>query len=156
MNEALDVAREGLEKGEVPIGCVVAKGDGAIIARGHNELNASQNKTAHAEMVTFGRTAGKVSTDATDLILVSTLEPCVMCLGASMEAAVDTILFGLAAPTDGGRKRVRPPVSPDSQMPRILGSILYKESQKLLERFLKGNPANPAQVKFVKELLALS
>jgi HAD superfamily hydrolase (TIGR01509 family) len=129
MKEALAVAREGLNAGEVPIGCVIARGDGTIVARGHNELNASQNKTAHAEMVTFARAAGKIPTESKELILVSTLEPCVMCLGASMEAAVDTILFGLSAPTDGGRKRVRPPVSPESQMPRILGGILPDESR---------------------------
>jgi len=156
MKAALAIAREGLDAGEVPIGCVIARGDGTIIARGHNELNASQNKTAHAEMVTFARAAGKISTDTKDLILVSTLEPCVMCLGASMEAAVDTVLFGLSAPTDGGRKRVRPPVSPESQMPRILGGILSDESRDLLKEFLKRDSANPAQVKFVRELLALT
>jgi HAD superfamily hydrolase (TIGR01509 family) len=155
MREALAAAKEGLEKGEVPIGCVIARGDGKVIARGHNELNASQNKTAHAEMVTFNRTAGKLPTDARDLILVSTLEPCVMCLGAAMEAAVDTILFGLRAPTDGGTKRVSPPLSPESQMPRILGKVLADDSRKLLEQFLKSAPANPMQVKFVRQLLAL-
>jgi HAD superfamily hydrolase (TIGR01509 family) len=156
MKDALVVARQGLNAGEVPIGCVIARGDGTIVARGHNELNASQNKTAHAEMVTFAHAAGKMPTDSKDLILVSTLEPCVMCLGASMEAAVDTILFGLQAPTDGGRKRVRPPVSPESQMPRILGGVLSNESRDLLKEFLKRNPANPVQVKFVRELVAMA
>jgi HAD superfamily hydrolase (TIGR01509 family) len=156
MNEALALARQALEVGEVPIGCVIARGDGAIIASAHNELNVSQNKTAHAEMVAFRRTAGKVPTDAQDLILASTLEPCVMCLGAAMEAAVDTILFGLCAPSDGGRKRVRPPVSPESQMPRILGGVLGEESRRLFEKFLKTNPSNPSQVKFVRELLTLT
>jgi HAD superfamily hydrolase (TIGR01509 family) len=155
MREALAAAKEGLERGEVPIGSVIARGDGMVIARGHNELNASQNKTAHAEMVTFNRTAGKLPTDARDLILVSTLEPCVMCLGAAMEAAVDAILFGLNAPTDGGRKRVSPPVSPESQMPRILGNVLAADSRKLLEQFLKRSPANPMQAKFVRQLLVL-
>jgi HAD superfamily hydrolase (TIGR01509 family) len=156
MTEALAVARHGLDSGEVPIGCVIARGDGTILARGHNELNASQDKTAHAEMVTFARIAGKVPTDARDLILVSTLEPCVMCLGASMEAAVDTIVFGLHAPTDGGRARVRPPVSPETQMPRILGGVLCDESRDLLKQFLNRKPENPVQAKFVRQLLALT
>ncbi|HEX3356196.1 MAG TPA: HAD-IA family hydrolase [Tepidisphaeraceae bacterium] len=156
MREALMVAKQGLEHGEVPIGCVIARGDGVVIARGHNELNVSQNKTAHAEMVAFSRTAGKIATDARDLIVVSTLEPCVMCLGASMEAAVDTILFGLCAPMDGGRERVRPPVSPDSQMPRILGDVLADESRELLKQFLKRSSSNPEQVRFVRELLGQS
>lgn len=156
MQKALAAARQGLDRGEVPIGCIIARGDGVVIAEAHNELNASQNKTAHAEMVAFVRAAGKVPTDARDLILVSTLEPCVMCLGASMEAAVDTIIFGLCSPTDGGRKRVRPPVSPESQMPRILGEVYSDESRNLLEQFLKRTDVNPLQSKFVRDLLAKS
>jgi len=153
MREALSVARQGLENGEVPIGCIIARGDGTIVARAHNELNRSQNKTAHAEIVAFSRAAGKVPTDSQDLILVSTLEPCVMCLGACMEAAVDSILFGLSAPADGGRKRVRPPVSPESQMPRILGEVLCDESRALLQEFVDLPPANRTQLKCVRELL---
>jgi tRNA(adenine34) deaminase len=156
MREALKVARQGLDRGEMPIGCVIARGDGRIIAAGHNEVNGSQSKIAHAEMVAFERTRGQVATDALDLILVTTLEPCVMCLGASMEAAVDTILFAHDAPTDGGRMRVRPPVSPESQMPRIMGGVLRDESRKLFEEFLGHKPSNPMQVKFVTELLASS
>ena len=156
MREALAVAREGLSNGEAPIGCVIARGDGAIIARGHNELNRSQTKTAHAEIVAFSRTAGQVPTDARDLIMVSTLEPCVMCLGAAMEAAVDTILFGLPAPLDGGRTRIRPPMSSESQVPRILGNVLAHESRKLLEEFCKHPQSNPQQVQCVQQLLAPS
>ncbi|HZK81592.1 MAG TPA: HAD-IA family hydrolase [Humisphaera sp.] len=154
MREALAVAHEGLDRGELPIGCVIARGNGSIVARGHNELNATQNKIAHAEMVTFGRIAGKVPTDARDLILVSTLEPCVMCLGASMEAAVDTILYALPAPTDGGRTRVRPPVSVDTQMPRLVGNVLADQSRNLFVQFLNRPGINPLQIEFVREMLA--
>lgn len=154
MKEALVTAADAMHHGEVPIGCVIARGDGRIIARGHNEQNRSQNKTAHAEIVAFTRTAGKVRTDARDLILVSTLEPCVMCLGAAMEAAVDTILFALRAPMDGGTHRVRPPLSPESQMPRILGDVLANDSRKLFQEFLDSSPSNPMQVKFVRQLLS--
>jgi tRNA(adenine34) deaminase len=134
MKSAIEVAREGLLVGEVPIGSVIARGDGTIIARAYNELNKSQNKAAHAEMLAFARAAGNVPADSKDLIQASTLEPCVMCLGACMEAAVDTVLFGLSAPADGGRQRVRPPVSVGSQMPRIPGGVLRDESRGLLSQ----------------------
>ena len=156
MRQALDAAREGMAAGEVPIGCVLARGDGHVIARGHNELNKSQNKTAHAEMVTFARSAGKVPTDARDLVLVSTLEPCVMCLGASMEAAVDTIIYGLRAPADSGTGRVQPPESPESQMPRVVGDVLAEQSRGLFEEWLRKPGNRPQQVAFVKQLLALT
>jgi HAD superfamily hydrolase (TIGR01509 family) len=156
MGEALSVARDAMSHGEAPIGAILARGDGTVIARGYNELNRTGDKTAHAEMVTFGHSRGKISPGAKDLILVSTLEPCVMCLGAAMEACVDTIVYGLLAPADSGTGRVSPPESPDTQMPRIVGGILPDESQSLFEQWL-AKPSNDSdQARFVRQLLALT
>jgi tRNA(Arg) A34 adenosine deaminase TadA len=85
--------------------------------------------------------------------MVSTLEPCVMCTGAAMEAAVDTILFALRAPADSGSGRVVPPRSPDVQMPRIVGDILADESLELFKRWYAQNASSP-QAKYVRQLLA--
>jgi tRNA(adenine34) deaminase len=153
MREALAVAREGMAAGEAPIGCVIARGDGTIVARAFNEMNCTQCKIAHAEIVAFHRAAGKVPLHADDLILVSTLEPCVMCTGAAMEAAVRTIVFGLRAPLDSGTGRVAPPKSPESQPPRIVGDVLANESRALFEQWLAGNADSP-QAAYVKQLLA--
>jgi tRNA(Arg) A34 adenosine deaminase TadA len=155
MSIALQHAAEGMKQGEAPIGCVIARGDGTPIDGAFNELNRTQNKTAHAEIVAFAKCAGKCDVDCRDLILVSTLEPCVMCTGAAMEAAVDTILYGLRAPADSGSKRVRPPQSPESQMPRIVGNILARQSRQLFEQFLKKNPPEQ-QARYVKQLLELN
>jgi HAD superfamily hydrolase (TIGR01549 family) len=155
MREALAVAREGLEAGEAPIGCVLTDGRGRVVARGYNRLNGTKDRTAHAEMVTFREAAGRVPEEAKDLILVSTLEPCVMCTGAAMEAAVDTIVFGLRAPADNGTVRVQPPQSPESQMPRIVGEILAKESRALFREFVRV-ATNPKQRAFAEQLLKLT
>ena len=152
MREALEVARDGVRHGEAPIGCVLARGDGTVIARGFNEMNGSQNKTAHAEIVTFAHAAGKVPIDARDLILVSTLEPCVMCTGAAMESAVDTIIYALRAPLDQGSTRVAAPQSPESQMPRIVPRVLETQSRKLFEEWLKANK-DADGAPYVKQLL---
>lgn len=152
MREALQSARDGVKNGEAPIGCVLAHGDGTIIARGFNEMNGSQNKTAHAEIVTFAKAAGKVPLDARDLILVSTLEPCVMCTGAAMESAVDTIIWAMRAPEDQGTTRVAPPQSPESQITRIVGRVLEREARQLFVDWLKENrDANGAE--YVEQLL---
>jgi tRNA(adenine34) deaminase len=148
MHEALAAASFGMNAGEVRIG--------AVIARGFNELNATGNKTAHAEIDAFARAAGKIPPEARDTILVSTLEPCVMCLGASMVAAVDTVSFGLRAPADRGTSRVRLPQSPDSQMPRIIGDVLADHSRALLRDWMHKPDRNPQQVAFVKQLLELT
>ncbi|HSU66287.1 MAG TPA: HAD hydrolase-like protein [Tepidisphaeraceae bacterium] len=156
MREALGVARDGMNNGEAPIGALLARSDGSILARGFNELNRTGDKTAHAEIVTFAHARGKVPTDAKDLILVSTLEPCVMCLGAAIESAVDTVLYALKAPADSGTRRVAPPQSPDTMLPRIVGGILADESRLLFEEWIKKPANNPEQVRFVKQLLALT
>lgn len=154
MREALAAAEAGLAAGEAPIGCVLCRGDGSVLASGFNSLNTTNDKTAHAEMVAFRAAAKLVPPDADDLILVSTLEPCVMCLGAAMEAAVDTVVYGLKAPADSGTGRVTPPQSPEATMPRVVGDVLAAESRRLFERFLKRPGVNPKQAAYVRQLLA--
>ncbi|HEY0778584.1 MAG TPA: HAD-IA family hydrolase [Gemmatirosa sp.] len=154
MREALAAAADGMAAGEAPIGCAIFDGQGRLVARGYNEMNATQNKTAHAEIVTFATAAGKLPLDARDFVLVSSLEPCVMCTGAAMEAAVDTIIYALQAPADAGSGRVRPPESPESQMPRIVGNVLADESRALFEQWLAQHRGEP-QAAYVEQLLAL-
>ena len=154
MGEALAAAEEGMAAGEAPIGCVIADTEGRVVARGYNEMNRTGNKTAHAEIVTFAKAAGTLPVDARDFVLVSTLEPCVMCTGAAMEAAVDTIVYALKAPADSGTGRVRPPESPESQMPRIVGDVRAGESRRLFERWLDAHRGEP-QAAYVEQLLGL-
>jgi len=153
MDEAMAEARAGLAAGEAPIGCVLARGDGSIVARGHNEMVASGVLTAHGELAAFAGAAGRIPGDARDVLLVSTLEPCIMCTGAAMETAVDTIVFGLEAPADSGTARIRPPESPDSGMPRIVGGVRRAECRALFERWLREN-GNPEQRPYIERLLA--
>ncbi len=162
MQEALAEADRGMAEGEVPIGAVLARycgGEVHVVSRGHNRVNRLQRKVAHAEMMAFENASGdgcgpsRLPLDADDAILVSTLEPCVMCLGAAMEAGVRLVLFGLAAPADGGTNRIRPPYSPESHVPAILGDILAAESRHRFVHWLKGNEC-AAQAPFVKQLLS--
>ena len=152
MRAALAEAERGMAEGEAPIGCVIAvldeerDGIARIVAGGHNRVNALQRKMAHAEIVAFENAgsddAGRppaLPLDARNVILVSTLEPCVMCLGAAMEAGVRWVLFGLEAPADNGTRRVKPPESPEATSPQIEGGILADESRSLFEQWLERN-----------------
>jgi tRNA(adenine34) deaminase len=113
-----------------------------VVARSHNRTNALGRKNAHAEIIAFenaGSQDGKppaLPLDTEEVILVSTLEPCVMCLGAAMESGVTQVLFGLEAPADNGTQRVKPPESPESSAPEIIGGILPAESRALFEKWL--------------------
>ena len=153
MREALTVARDGMAHGEAPIGCILVDGDGNTIARAYNEMRGSENKAAHAEIVAFARAAGNTPLEANDLLMVSTLEPCVMCTGAAMVTGTDTILFGMRAPADSGSGRVTPPESPESIMPRIVGDVLAKESRSLFEEWLDGGAPEPG-ASYARQLLA--
>jgi len=164
MREALREAERGMADGEAPIGCVVALyngGDPKVVARGYNRNNGLKAKVAHAEIVTFmnasaaGGTPSTLRPDAKGIILVSSLEPCVMCLGAAMEVGVETVLYGLKAPADNGTTRIKPPESPESSAPQIIGDILAGESRRLLAQWLEGKEGTE-QAKFVEQLLALT
>jgi tRNA(adenine34) deaminase len=153
MGEALQAARDALAAGALPIGAVLARGDGTIVAQGRDETNTGRGLTAHAEMSAFARAAGRMPTAARDTILISTLEPCVMCTGAAMIAGVETIVYGFRAPADSGTGRVRPPQTPASQMPRIVGGVCAAESRALLEAWLRTS-GDAEQRPYVEQLLA--
>lgn len=96
MGLALDEARAADAAGDVPVGAVVLH-DGAVIARRHNEREATGDPTAHAEVLAL-RDAAAVLGDRRlrEATLVVTLEPCAMCAGAVWAAQVGTVVYGAA------------------------------------------------------------
>jgi HAD superfamily hydrolase (TIGR01509 family) len=126
MRVALFEAGCARDAGETPVGAVLARGDGTIIARGAHEVHRSGNPTAHAEMMAFSHAAGLLPAGARDLVLVTTREPCVMCTGAAIEAGVDTIVYGLSNP-----------VARDVLGPRRVGPLLEDGDR---ESGLRSNP----------------
>ena len=90
--EALAEARAGLVQGGLPIGSVLADASGHILARGHNLRVQTGDPTAHAETVCL-RNAGR-RRDWTDLTLVSTLSPCIMCTGTTLLYRIPRVIIG--------------------------------------------------------------
>src|SRR5689334_24934421 len=89
---ALDEAKLGLHEGGLPIGSVLAQPDGRVIARGHNLRVQTGDPTAHAEVVCI-RNAGR-RRDWSQLVLVSTLSPCVMCSGTALLFKIPKVIIG--------------------------------------------------------------
>ncbi|MDX2170820.1 MAG: tRNA adenosine(34) deaminase TadA [Deltaproteobacteria bacterium] len=102
MRECLREADAAAAADEVPVGAVVAL-DGRIIGRGHNRPIASHDPSAHAEIVAL-RAAGAALGNyrLTGATLVVSVEPCVMCVGAIIQARVARVVFGCADPKAGG------------------------------------------------------
>ncbi len=101
MEVALAEARRALAHGDVPIGAVVLR-DGAVIAARHNERELTGDPTAHAEVLALRDAAGVVGHwRLDDCTLVVTLEPCVMCAGAVVNARVGRLVYGATDPKAG-------------------------------------------------------
>ena len=92
LHEALEEAKAGLREGGLPIGSVLANQRGEIVARGHNLRVQSGDPTAHAETVCL-RNAGR-RRDWSELTLVSTLSPCIMCTGTALLFRIPRIIIG--------------------------------------------------------------
>ncbi len=152
LDTTLAAAAAGLAEGEAPIGAALFDAEGTLIVSGHNRSRATGESTMHAEMSAFREAArlGKVVGPGT--IMVSTLEPCVMCLGAAMEVGVDVVLYGLAAPSDGGLERVAAPTSPENLVCRVRGGLRAREARDLFVEWRR-TVATPDQVPYVDELL---
>ena len=100
MSEAIALARQASDLGEVPIGCVVVHDATAdIIGRGYNRRETDRDPTAHAEILAV-REAGKALGHwrLVDCTLVVTLEPCPMCAGAIVNARIPRLVYGCADP----------------------------------------------------------
>ena len=94
MELALEQARRALESGEVPVGAVVVVG-GKVIGSGHNQPISSNDPTAHAEIVALRAAALAMrSYRLMDSTIYVTLEPCVMCVGALINARVARLVYG--------------------------------------------------------------
>ena len=137
MREALALAREAQAAGEVPVVAVVV-GDGAIVGRGRNAPVASNDPTAHAEMLALRQAAAAIGNYRLEQAVVYvTLEPCPMCAGALVASRVKTLVFGARDLRFGGvRSKFR---IADSELlnhrVEIVEGVLAVECVELLREF---------------------
>jgi len=95
MSEAIAIAEEALETGDVPVGAIVLNKDGVVIGKGSNEREADNDPTAHAEIVAIRSAAARLQNSRLDgCTLVVTLEPCAMCAGAIAQSRISHLVFG--------------------------------------------------------------
>src|SRR5580698_9037906 len=101
MDLALEEARAAGNRGEVPIGCVIVRGD-EILARAGNRTLADRDPTAHAEILAIRAAAAALGSERlADCDLYVTLEPCAMCAGAISFARIRRLYYGAADPKGG-------------------------------------------------------
>jgi tRNA(adenine34) deaminase len=101
MREALALAGEAAQAGEVPVGAVVVR-SGEVVGRGYNRPISTTDPTAHAEIVALREAAARLGNyRLTDCELFVTLEPCATCVGAMLHARLARVVFGATDPKTG-------------------------------------------------------
>src|SRR5712671_6955653 len=137
MDLALAEARAAAAAGEVPVGCVIVRGD-AVLARTGNRTLADRDPTAHAEMLAIRQAAAAIGSERLiDCDLFVTLEPCTMCAGALSFARIRRLYYGAADPKGGAvESGVRFFSGPTCHhRPDIYGGIGEQEATALLRGF---------------------
>ncbi len=137
---ALDEARKSAQQGEVPIGAVLVSSDGEILAQGGNSPIAHNDPTAHAEILVLRDAAKKLENyRLTGTTLYVTLEPCVMCAGALVQARVKRLVYGADDPKAGGMVSCYT-VGRDDILNHTLeveGGVLAAECSAILKEFFQ-------------------
>jgi tRNA(adenine34) deaminase len=136
---ALDEARAAGARGEVPVGCVIAR-DGAVIARAGNRTLADRDPTAHAEIVAIRAAAAALGSERLDgCDLYVTLEPCAMCAGAVAFARLRRLYYGATDPKGGAVDNgVKFFASPSCHhRPEVYGGLAEAEAGALLKEFFR-------------------
>lgn len=154
MQQALAQARAGLAAGEFPVGCVITCGE-EILTTGARQgtLDGRTSETDHAEMVAFRRLGGSsCGPMAGELVLYTTLEPCLMCFAAAMLHGIGIIVYAYEDVMGGG---VRCDVSQQSALyrsrrPQVVPGILRSRSLALFKAYF----SDPEQTYWRDSLLS--
>ena len=137
MRAALELARQALARGEVPVGAVLMQGERRL-AEAHNETVVRGDPTAHAEFLALSRALALLGTDRLpDATLYVTLEPCAQCAGAIVLAKVGRVVYGALDPKAGMAGSIvdllRHPAL--NHRPEVLSGVLGEECGELLRAF---------------------
>ena len=140
MRQALLAAREAQQRDEVPIGACIVVGD-TVLALAGNRMRTQNDPTAHAEMVAL-RAAAQQSGNyrVSDATVYSTIEPCVMCAGALIQARVQRLVYGAHDERAGAVESHFRVCDTDFLNHRIEVSagVLEEECREIMQDFFRG------------------
>jgi len=139
IKEAIVLAKQAADDGEVPVGAVVVK-DGKIIGRGWNQNIGLNDPTAHAEIMAMREAGNSLANHRLPgCTLYVTLEPCVMCAGAMIHARLDRIVFAATDPKTGaaGGKFDLLSNPAHNHAPVVTGGCLADECSAILKDFFR-------------------
>lgn len=131
MSKALELAKKAFRREEAPVGAVIVQ-KGAILSGAFNQKEQTHNPLAHAELEVLKEASWKLkSWRLIDCSLYVTLEPCLMCCGAILEARIPHLIYGCRDKKKGGIQRL------DTGALQITEGVMEKECSDLLTLFFK-------------------
>jgi tRNA(adenine34) deaminase len=139
MSRAIDEAQRAAQAGEVPVGAVLTIGD-AVVGTGHNRPIAAHDPTAHAEVEAIRAAAvalGAYRLEGASLYV--TLEPCVMCVGAIINARIARVYYGARDDKAGALGSVYD-IGRDGRLNHrieVYGGVMESECATLLRAFFR-------------------
>lgn len=139
MVKAIEEAERAFDEGEVPVGAVVVHRN-RIVGKGHNRTEKTGCPLEHAEMVAMWEAFGNLERRTLeDCVLYSTIEPCVMCIGAAMLARLPRVVFGAREPKTGACESVfsipNEPALDHSIV--VTGGVEEGRSKELMQAFFR-------------------
>ena len=140
MNEAIALAKQAAELGEVPVGAVVVKkSTGEIVGRGFNRRESDRSPLAHAELLAIDEASKHLGGwRLIDCELYVTLEPCPMCSGAIINSRIETVIFGAYDRRFGACGSVITLFDlPFNHKPELIGGVLEEECSGLMSEFFR-------------------
>ena len=139
MRRALELAAQAATAGEVPVGAVLVH-DNQVISEAYNERETRPSALAHAEISVIAQACEKLGRwRLSGCTVYVTLEPCVMCAGALVQARVDRVVYGAVDPKAGAVESLYSVLSDQrlNHRPAVQGGVLGNECGKILSDFFK-------------------
>jgi tRNA(adenine34) deaminase len=145
MEQAISLAQEAIDHGDIPIGALVLDASGQIIGQGANTRERDHDPMGHAEIVALRDAANQLgSWRLDDCTLVVTLEPCAMCAGAIVQSRIKTLVFGAFDEKAGAVGSLWDLVR-DRRLPHraeVISGVLAQQCADLLTDFFAQNRNN--------------
>lgn len=139
MREALKLAEKAASENEVPVGCVIVH-NGKIIAKSYNKRRQTNDVLGHAEIIAIKKAAKKLNTwILEESTIYITLEPCLMCSGAIMQARIKKVVYATCEPKFGCAGSIIDVFNIDkfNHHPEIVANVLEEEAKKIMKDFFK-------------------
>ncbi|WP_347474784.1 tRNA adenosine(34) deaminase TadA [Sulfobacillus thermosulfidooxidans] len=140
MELALQEAKNAAQSGEVPVGAVLIRDDGTVLAKNHNRREQDHDPTAHAELLVIREAAQKLGgwrLNGTTLLV--TLEPCIMCAGAILLSRIDRLIYATPDPKGGAVHSLYQTLN-DARLNHqveVMSGLQQEAAQNLLREFFR-------------------